>query len=67
MYKEKLRCGREKRVTSMKTVFNTLPETVVILAVIILTLKDSKTSQSFTIVSVLLLHVKLTNNVFSPM
>ena len=51
----------------MKTVFKTLPETVVIFAVIILSPNDSKTSQSFTIVSVLLLHVKLTNNVFSPM
>lgn len=51
----------------MKTVFKTLPEKAVILAVMILSFKDSKTSHSFTIVSVLLLHVKLTTTVFSPM
>ena len=64
MYRER-EMEEKMELTSMKTVFNTLPETVVIFAVIILSLKDSKTSQSFTIVSVLFLHVKLTTNVFS--
>lgn len=51
----------------MKTVFESLPEKAVILAVMILSFKDSKTSQSLTIVPVLLLHVKLTTTVLSPM
>lgn len=50
----------------MKTVFKTLPEKAVIFAVMILSFKDSKTSHNFTIVSVLLLHVKLATTVFSP-
>lgn len=53
-------------VTSMKAVLRSLPERAVIFALIILIFKDSKTSQTFTIVSVLLLQVRLTTTVFSP-
>ena len=63
---KKLTWQKEKR-TSKNTVFRSLPENAVILAVMILRFKDSKTSQIFTIVSVLLLHVRLTTIVFSPM
>ena len=59
--------SKEKGLTSTKTVLTSLPEKAVMFAVIILSFKDSKTSQSFTIVSVLLLHVRLTTTVFSPM
>jgi len=56
------------RLTSMKAVFfKSVPEKDVILAAMTLSFKDSNTSHSFTIVSVLLLHVKFTTNVFSLM
>ena len=61
--KEEKLCG----LTSINTVFNSLPDREVMFAVIILSFKDSKTSHSLTIVSVLLLHVMLTTTVFSPM
>ena len=51
----------------MKTVFKSLPETAEILAVMILSFSDSKTSQSLTIESALLQHVMLTANVLPPM
>jgi hypothetical protein len=53
-------------LTSIKTVFLTIPERVVIFAVIIFSFKGSKASQILIIASVVLLHVKLTNRVFSP-
>jgi hypothetical protein len=57
---------QEKRLTSIKTVFLTNSERVVIFAVIIFSFKDSKTSQILLIASVVLLHVKLTNRFFPP-
>jgi fatty acid desaturase len=56
----------EKMLTSIKTVFLIIPERVVIFAVIIFSFKGSKASQILIIASVVLLHVKLTNRVFSP-
>lgn len=60
--KERLKEGG----TSMKTVFKRVPEKVVMLAVMIFSFNDSKTSQSLIMVSVLLLHARLTTTVFSP-
>lgn len=53
-------------LTSIKTVWKIMPEKEVRLEVRILRFNDSKTSHSFTIVSVLLLHVTLTTIVLSP-
>ena len=54
-------------LTSIKRVLKIMPEKELRLEVRILRFNDSKTSHSFTIVSVLLLHVTFTTTVLSPM